>query len=319
MKKELVAYYDPKSTVSEMFRTLRTNIQFINTTKRNLKTILVTSTMPGEGKSWTAANLATTFAQADKKVVIVDADMRKGRQYSIFDGKPRPGLSNFLSGIDPDKNSLPELVQATDIENLFLISTGDVPPNPAELLISDRMNELIEKLQEVADIIIFDAPPGLVVTDAAILSRYVDSTIIVTAANETKIDALEKTKKAIENVGGKVSGVVINKIPMNSKKYEYYSSYYGSTNLGKKQKGKNKHHSNAAVLSSREAARPENLPKRSEQKEFDDIYAFKQREDDINEIIKGTNSVDKAQDVLSQINQINSYLSEEKKKLKGDI
>lgn len=309
MKKELVAFFDPKSTVSEMFRTLRTNIQFMNT-KKALKTILVTSTMPGEGKSWTAANLAVTFAQAGKKVVIVDADMRKGRQYSIFDGKPRPGLSNFLSGIDPDQNVLPILVQATEIENLFLISTGDVPPNPAELLISDRMNELISQLEEVADIIIFDAPPGLVVTDAAILSRYVDSTVIVSAANQTKIEAVEKVKKAIENVGGKVSGVVINKVPMNSRKYSYYSNYYGSTAL---KKSKNKHQ---AAISPREAAKPENQPERKIEKGFDDLYAFKQREDDIKEITRDTISVDKAQDVL---NQINTYLSEEKKKLKGDL
>lgn len=310
MKKELVAFFDPKSTVSEMFRTLRTNIQFMNT-KKALKTILITSTMPGEGKSWTAANLAVTFAQAGKKVVIVDADMRKGRQYSIFDGKPRPGLSNFLSGIDPDQNVLPILVQATEIENLFLISTGDVPPNPAELLISDRMNELIAQLEEVADIIIFDAPPGLVVTDAAILSRYVDSTVIVSAANQTKIEAVEKVKKAIENVGGKVSGVVINKVPMNSRKYSYYSNYYGSTTALKK--SKNKHQ---AAISPRDAAKPENQPERKIEKGFDDLYAFKQRENDIKEITKDTISVDKAQDVL---NQINNYLSEEKKKLKGDL
>lgn len=312
MKKELVAYFDPKSTVSEMFRTLRTNIQFMNTAK-SLKTILVTSTMPGEGKSWTSSNLAVTFAQAGKKVVLVDADMRKGRQYSIFDGKPRPGLSNFLSGMDQEENSLPVLVQSTEVENLFIIATGDVPPNPAELLISDRMNDLISQLKEVADLIIFDAPPGLVVTDAAILSRYVDSTIIVTSANDTKMDALEKVKKAIENVGGKVSGAVINKVPMNTRKYGYYSNYYGSTTTLKKEKGKNKNH---AAMSQREAARPENQPKKDIKNELDDIYAFKQREDDIKEITKDTISVDKAQDVL---NQINSYLSEEKKKLKGDL
>ncbi|MNT20400.1 Tyrosine-protein kinase YwqD [compost metagenome] len=268
--------------------------------------------MPGEGKSWTSSNLAVTFAQAGKKVVLVDADMRKGRQYSIFDGKPRPGLSNFLSGIDQEDNSLPVLVQATEVDNLFIIATGDVPPNPAELLISDKMDELISQLKEVADIIIFDAPPGLVVTDAAILSRYVDSTIIVTAANDTKMEALEKVKKAIENVGGKVSGVVINKVPMNTRKYGYYGNYYGSTATFKKGRGKNKHH---LAMSQREAARPENQPKREVKTGFDEIYAFKQREEELKDITKDSISVDKAQDVL---NQINTYLSEEKKKLKGD-
>ena len=99
MKRELIVHQDPKSPISEVFRTLRTNIQFMNT-KGKLKTILVTSTLPGEGKSWVSSNLAVTFAQAGKKVVLIDADMRKGRQYSIFEVSPRPGLSNYLSGID---------------------------------------------------------------------------------------------------------------------------------------------------------------------------------------------------------------------------
>ena len=98
MKKELIAHQEPKSPISEIFRTLRTNIQFMNT-KNKLKTILVTSTLPGEGKSWVTSNLAVTFAQAGKKVVLIDADMRKGRQYTIFGVSPIPGLSNYLSGI----------------------------------------------------------------------------------------------------------------------------------------------------------------------------------------------------------------------------
>ena len=132
MRKEVIAEHDPKSPISEVFRTLRTNIQFMST-KGKLRTLLVTSTLPGEGKSWVSANLAVTFAQAGKKVVIIDADMRKGRQYSIFGVSPRPGLSNYLSGMldgeEIDDNLL-NYIQETEVENLYVISAGNIPPNP---------------------------------------------------------------------------------------------------------------------------------------------------------------------------------------------
>ena len=121
LKKELIAQRDPKSPVSEVFRTLRTNIQFMSTNKK-LKTLLITSTFPSEGKSWVASNLAVTFAQAGNKVILIDADMRKGRQYTIFGVSPRPGLSNYLSGIDaenPDEIDLSRYIQKTEVENLL--------------------------------------------------------------------------------------------------------------------------------------------------------------------------------------------------------
>ena len=123
MKDEVIAFTDPKSPVSEMFKTLRTNIQFMNSNKP-LKTLLVTSTLPGEGKSWTAANLAVTFAQAGKNVLIIDADMRKGRQFSIFDVPPTPGLSNYLSGVidgESGEYELNEFIIKTEIDNLYII------------------------------------------------------------------------------------------------------------------------------------------------------------------------------------------------------
>ena len=218
MKRELVAQLDPKSPISEVFRTLRTNIQFMNT-KGKLRSILVTSTLPGEGKSWTASNLAVTFAQAGKKAVIIDADMRKGRVYSIFGVSPKPGLSNYLSGVDWDEgeasNDLNDYLQETDIENLYVSSAGNVPPNPSELLISDQMTELMEKLKEMFDIIIFDGTPSQLVTDSLILTRIVDSTIIVTASKETKKEDLKRVVKNIKNVGGKVAGIVLNKVPID--------------------------------------------------------------------------------------------------------
>ena len=233
MKKELIAHKDPKSPVSEIFRTLRTNIQFMNSQK-SLKTVLVTSTMPGEGKSWVSSNLAITFAQAGKKVALVDADMRKGRLHTMFQVENIPGLSNYLSGIDEvgaaGNKGIVHYIKPTITDNLFLITSGNIPPNPSELLASEKTLNMLDKLKEIFDIVILDGTPGLIVTDALILSRIVDTTIIVTAHKSTKKDNLEKVKKDIENVGGKIAGVVINKVPVNATKYES-SYYYGSTSM----------------------------------------------------------------------------------------
>ena len=242
MRKELIAFQDPKSPISEIFRTLRTNIQFMNT-KGKLKTLLVTSTLPGEGKSWVSSNLAVTFAQAGKKVILVDADMRKGRQYTILGASPRPGLSNYLSGIgansEEETADVTEYIQETDVENLYLISAGNVPPNPSELLIAPQMVELLERLKDLCDIVIIDGTPSQLVADSLILTRLVDSTLIVTASRETKKEDLKRIINNITQVGGKIAGVVVNKITVSSKKYEQ-AYYYGSTSLAKSNKnGKN--------------------------------------------------------------------------------
>ena len=165
--------------------------------------------MPGEGKTWVSSNLATTFAQAGKKVAIIDADMRKGNLSSIFKTKTIPGLSNFLSNIDENGKSgevdIAKCIKTTEIDNLFLIPAGNIPPNPSELLSSDRTITLLNNLKDFFDIIILDGTPSLIVTDSLILSRLVDSTLIVAAHNSTKKSNLEKLKKDIENVGGKIS------------------------------------------------------------------------------------------------------------------
>ena len=358
MKRELVAQLDPKSPISEVFRTLRTNIQFMNT-KGKLRSILVTSTLPGEGKSWTASNLAVTFAQAGKKVVIIDADMRKGRVYSIFGVSPKPGLSNYLSGVDWDEgeasNDLNDYLQETDIENLYVIAAGNVPPNPSELLISDQMTELMEKLKEIYDIIIFDGTPSQLVTDSLILTRIVDSTIVVTASKETKKEDLKRVVKNIKNVGGKVAGIVLNKVPIDPKKYEQ-SYYYGSTSISN-----TKPKSRAAKRSSKEMYnRASNIIEKKEEpkeeiiEESEENIKEEKVEDIDNKIIEletiknkteTQNSTDKKEELkefskesettLSNnikinkekeeiplnktaeiLNQINQYLDEEKKKLK---
>ena len=292
MKKETTVYIDSKSHASEMFRTLRTNIQFMNSNK-NLKTLLVTSTLPEEGKSWISANLAIAFAQTGKKVLLVDADMRKGRQFNIFGVSPIPGLSNYLSGVIEGRESnelnLDSFIQKAEIENLYIMPAGNVPPNPSELLVSERMLNLINELKESFDITIFDGTPSLILADAPILSRIVDSTIIVTAYNETKMDNIEKVKKSIEGIGGNISGVVINKVPLSSKRYE--NLYYGSTYQIKEEgKDKNKKE-NKINIKEKFKTKIEKKQKQPSQKQVTDV-----------------------QDILDQIQ---SYLDEEKKKLKN--
>ncbi len=241
MKNEIIVLENPKSPEAEMFRNLRTNIQFMNADSEK-KVMLITSTIPGEGKSYVSANLATAFAQIDKKVLIIDTDMRKGRQYSLFNLRPRPGLSNFLSGVvDQDfigeKENIENYIQKTDVENLYLIAAGSVPPNPSELLVSNKMETIIDNLIDKFDIIIFDAPPCLIVADALIVARLVDFNILVSAQNITKLEELNKAKIAIENVGGKVAGVILNKVQTTTKRYED-SYYYGErlSNIKPKQR-----------------------------------------------------------------------------------
>lgn len=299
MRKELIAYRDPKSPTSEIFRTLRTNIQFMN--NRKLQTLVITSTLPGEGKSFISSNLAITFAQMGKRTLIIDADMRKGRMYSIFSASQIPGLSNYLSGIDEsgeitDKN-ITGYVQETTIENLYVISAGNVPPNPAELLVSDRMLEGLDYLKNIFDIIIFDTPPSLLVTDSAIISRIVDTTIIVTEYNQTKKEDLEKVKKDIENVGGKIGGVVVNKIPVSVKKYnEAY--YYSKTSLKSNEIKKAKRMEEIEKI-----VREEKLKKeRKEAKEdLEDVNVNN------NSVKENNNAISaKTEEILRQINNYNN-------------
>lgn len=317
MKKELIAELDPKSPISEVFRTLRTNIQFMNT-KGKLKTILVTSTFPGEGKSWVASNLAVTFAQAGKKVVIIDADMRKGRQYSIFGVSPIPGLSNYLSGIGIDEDEeldIVDFVQETEVDNLFIIPAGNIPPNPSELLISPQMVDLIDQLKELCDIVILDGTPNELVTDSLILARLVDSTVIVTASKETKKENLRRAITNIQNVGGKIAGVVVNKVPIAAKKYEQ-SYYYGSTEMKKAKNEmrnamKKRNKQRLTSTENRNTNRTKNIEKRD-----NETRENKDRPDLENNIkIKKENNeatLERTNDILKQINE---YLDKEKKNI----
>ena len=332
MKKELIAHRDPKSPVSEVFRTLRTNIQFMNTNNK-LKTLLVTSTLPNEGKSWVTANLAVTFAQAGKKVVLVDADMRKGRQYTIFEVSPIPGLSNYLSGFDSNtgeeiSEDLADYIQDTQVPNLYIIPAGNIPPNPSELLISTRMVSLLDRLKEICDLVIIDGTPCELVTDSIILSRIVDSTVIVTAHKETKKDDLKKIVTNIQNVGGKIAGIVLNKIPVSVKKYEQ-SYYYGSTSMTTSSSRNTRPIQNSRMVnrptsaqSKREDMKRRVRPENPQSNRYNQEVRHTQREQQPksldNKINLGNSkevSIEKTTEIL---NQINAYLDEEKKNLNNN-
>ena len=232
-KEELITVNDSKSIISEAFKTLRTNIQFSNVDLKGAQTLLITSCLPSEGKSYVSANLAITFAQAGKKVILVDSDMRRGRQSKIFKVPNMNGLSNYISNIDSNGMeinwNLGEYIKRTDIKNLNIITAGSVPPNPAELLASARLNELIESLKKYYDIIIFDGAPILPITDSLILGRVLEKVMLVAENNKTKKDNLVKAKSNIEDVGGKVIGIALNKVAVSNGKYgdEYYY-YYSS-------------------------------------------------------------------------------------------
>ena len=233
MRKEIITQSDPKSPISEVFRALRTNLQFMNKAS-NCQTILITSTVQSEGKSWTSANLATTFAQTGTKTLIIDADMRKPRQHKIFQISNIPGLSNYLSGINDmgrkQNLSVLDCIKKTGIENLYLLPSGNIPPNPSELLMSDRTLELLEEVKNNFDVVIFDGAPCLLVTDSTIISRIVDSTVLVTSYKYTKIDDLKEATKRIKRVGGNIAGVILNRVEISNKKYES-KYYYASTNV----------------------------------------------------------------------------------------
>lgn len=230
MKREIITRADPKSPVSEVFRTLRTNLQYMKKSN-SCQTLVITSTVQGEGKSFVAANLAVTFAQASKKTLIIDADMRRPRQHTIFGVDMFPGLSNYLSGVNLSRSrhetSIKECIYATKVDNLYMMPSGNIPPNPSELLQSRKLNALLNEIEPNFDVIIFDGAPCLLVTDSTIISRVVDATILVASQNKTKMDDLKEAKRRINHVGGHIAGVVLNRVKVSKAKYSekyYYES-----------------------------------------------------------------------------------------------
>ncbi len=224
----LITHIDPKSPVSEAYRTLRTNLQFSKIEKK-LRSILVTSAGPKEGKSTTAANLAITMAQVGNKVVIIDADLRRPILHSAFGMSRENGLTNYLAG----SLSYEEMFQNSFLENLKVVPSGVLPPNPAELLATKKMEDLLSKLQEDFDIVIIDSPPVIAVTDASILSTKVDGTLLVVYAGQTERDAVKRATSMLTSVSARILGIVLNGFDVQgiygSYYYYYYHHYYGES------------------------------------------------------------------------------------------
>ena len=223
MKDELVIQSRPKANISEDIRTIRTNLQFTANEKKS-KVLLVTSSVPGEGKSFISSNLAVAFAQNDKRVLLIDCDLRLGRTHKIFEVSNKRGLSNLIVKCD-EYMDYENYVQKTDIKNLVILSRGAVPPNPSELLSSKKFEKIIKDFKKIFDYIILDSVPVNGLPDALVLSKIADKTIIVSKYGSTDINSLEDAKKALENVNASISGVVINKVPRARSKYGNY--YYG--------------------------------------------------------------------------------------------
>ncbi|MBW9148228.1 CpsD/CapB family tyrosine-protein kinase [Clostridium sp. CM028] len=227
MLKKLVTLRNPKSRTAEAFRTLRTNIQFSSLDKE-YKSIVVTSSGVGEGKSTVMSNLAITMAESGKSVILVDCDFRKPSIHKKMGITNSVGLTNILvQGVKKE-----ECVVKSTVNNLFILTSGPVPPNPAELLGSKKMRDFIEVLKSEFDLVLIDAPPVLAVTDAQIISTIVDGVIFVASYGEAQKKALVDAKQLIDKVGGKILGVVFNKVPQSVSGYygKYYKGYYGNEN-----------------------------------------------------------------------------------------
>ncbi|WP_371372125.1 CpsD/CapB family tyrosine-protein kinase [Sporomusa aerivorans] len=220
-KRQLIVHEDAKSPVAEAYRTLRTNIQFAKI-DGELKVIMFTSAGPGEGKSTTTANTAVAMAQAGKKVIIIDCDLRKPVQHKIF-GKRNRGVTNILV----EDRSVEELIQNTEIDNLQVLTSGPIPPNPSELLGSVKMREIINDAKKLADIVIIDAPPTVAVTDACVLASGVDGIVLVLGAGLVRPEMAQKAKELLRNANGHVLGVILNRVEIEEE-HAYYYYYYGN-------------------------------------------------------------------------------------------
>lgn len=222
-QRQLIAWSHTKAPESEAYRTLRTNIQFSSVDKP-IRTLVVTSSGPSEGKSTTAANLAIVMAQTGQKVVLVDTDLRRPVLHKTFGVPNNVGITTaLLAGDDVD---LQAYLQPTEVDNLAIITSGPIPPNPSELLGSQRMKHIVERLAEVADIVVFDTPPVLVVTDAAVLGRQVDGVLLVADAGGTREQALAQAVAELRKTGANVLGIAMNRLDSRSRGYYYYYYYY---------------------------------------------------------------------------------------------
>ena len=216
MTMTLVTITDPRSPASEAYRTLRTNLSFYSLDKP-LRTLVVTSPAAGEGKSTTIANLAVTMAQSGRRTILVDTDLRRPTLHELFGAQMSPGLTDMIMA---EAGDLP--LQKTEVENLWLLSSGAKPPNPADMLGAARMEQIIAQLAEQADIILFDAPPVMAAADAAILGARVDGVLLVIQAGKTRRDHSERAREILEKSRARIVGAALTNAPRDRSIEEYY-------------------------------------------------------------------------------------------------
>lgn len=228
---EFIVAKRPDAIPSEAFRALRTRVLYSRAVEK-LKLILVTSCAPSEGKTTVTANLGASFAQAGKKTIIMDADLRKPRLHNVFRAERQPGFTDYFFG----EYTFEEVIRESEVPNLYYVTAGTIPPNPSEILGSDQMEAFMQKLKEEFDIVLLDSAPVIAVTDSEILSRLVDGTILVVAANETENDLMEKSVELLRHDNGSFIGVVLNKFSYRSGYGNYYKYYYYYTKSDKKKK-----------------------------------------------------------------------------------
>ena len=216
----LITITNPRSPISEAYRTLRTNLEFSSLDKP-IRSMVVTSAAPEEGKSTTLANLAVTIAQSGKKVILVDCDLRRPSLNHIFNARGSAGFTDMMR--DDAMMAKPPL-QETNVTNLRLLTSGTLPPNPSDLLASRRMSDVIAALQQQADVILFDAPPVVAVTDAAVLASKVDAVLLVVSAGKTKREHARKARALLEKVNARLIGTVLNNVKGETSLYQYYSN-----------------------------------------------------------------------------------------------
>ena len=219
--KAIISYNDPKSVISEQYRAIRTNIEYSNV-DQNTKTILVTSSDKNEGKTTTVSNLAVSFANLNKKVLLIDCDLRNASIHKMFRLNNIYGLTDILA----KDRAVDKCIQKTELENLYVLTAGAIPPNPAEILSSEKMKNLIEDLKNIYDYIFIDTPPIGLVTDAGVLSSFTDGVVLVVKSESVEKKYLEETKKKLDAVDARILGAILNSYKSEQKDYNYYS-YYG--------------------------------------------------------------------------------------------
>ena len=300
---ELIIKNNPKSHIVESIKTLRTNILYTT----NKKAILITSSRPKEGKSWIINNLAVAFAQTEKKVILVDTDLRKeNNRNEIFGVEKGEGLSDFIREISDDKlenlEKSKKYIKETKINNLHILQNGTIPPNPSELITSENMKKLLDLLKCMYDVVLLDGTSCMIVSDSIALSSMVDGTILVSESKKTKINDLKKTKKLIEEVNGKILGVISNKAEIQKGKYygKKYGYYYGSE--------------------TKESEKTENVETDKRKNSLEEIIEIAkqkiEKEDSIND---ETVEIEENNELQENINESNDEINKEIKSVRKEI